>query len=344
MAWFRCGVVPGQGGSGADLIVTCSQNFAGKTITCTNGVDTFTQQCPSSSPYEVTFESIPTGSWTISGVISGQTFSTTKTITDFTATLADIPDGATVTPTDVIQTWLHCANIWDKNYTTINQVLSDTTTLLALISSTNAVDYMVRSTTWASSVCANSTAMTYIGSNNYCANKLLANSTWCNAICNSTYFENVLTTKVPTMTSYNTPSGNVIYSSNQSNGLAWYAFNGNNTNSWFPDPDGSINQYVGYDFGSAVLIKKAGLVPSRGIAYGLMKMQYRIEASNDASFSTKVTLVDQSAAIGQDSMVYYDFPNNNTKYRYYRIYVYGAVATGSRNWYSVDSANFWGRA
>lgn len=60
-----------------------------------------------------------------------------------------IPDGRTVEPTDDIQIWLHCANIWDKSYTTLAEVLADTDTLLALISSNNAVDYMVRSTTWA---------------------------------------------------------------------------------------------------------------------------------------------------------------------------------------------------
>lgn len=60
-----------------------------------------------------------------------------------------IPDGRTVEPTDDIQIWLHCANIWNKTYTTLAEVLTDTDTLLALITSNNAVDYMVRSTTWA---------------------------------------------------------------------------------------------------------------------------------------------------------------------------------------------------
>ena len=60
-----------------------------------------------------------------------------------------IPDGRTVTPTDDIQIWLNCANIWDKTYTTLAEVLADNDTLLALITSDNAVDYMVRSTTWA---------------------------------------------------------------------------------------------------------------------------------------------------------------------------------------------------
>lgn len=62
---------------------------------------------------------------------------------------SNIPDGRTVLPTDDIQIWLHCANIWNKTYTTLAEVLADTDTLLALINSSNAVDYMVRSTTWA---------------------------------------------------------------------------------------------------------------------------------------------------------------------------------------------------
>lgn len=153
MAYFECIIGGGGGGeSDVNLIVTCSPNFAGKTITCTNGTDTFTQTCPSTSPYTVTFENIGKGTWTISGVISGQTFSQSVVIGDYTAQLNDVPEGSTVTPINDIQIWLHCANIWDKTYTTLNEVLADNTTLLALISSNNAVDYMVRSTDWAESV------------------------------------------------------------------------------------------------------------------------------------------------------------------------------------------------
>lgn len=61
----------------------------------------------------------------------------------------DVPDGRTVTPTDDIQIWLNCADIWDKSYTTLYEVLNDTATLSALMASDNAVDYLVRSTSWA---------------------------------------------------------------------------------------------------------------------------------------------------------------------------------------------------
>ena len=62
---------------------------------------------------------------------------------------SNIPDGATVLPTDDIQILLNCADIWDKSYTTLNELLADTDTLLAVINSENAVNYLVRSTTWA---------------------------------------------------------------------------------------------------------------------------------------------------------------------------------------------------
>ena len=58
-----------------------------------------------------------------------------------------IPDGSTVLPTDDVQIWLHCANIWDKNYTTMSQVLMDSDTQHTLMTTDNAVDYMIRSTT-----------------------------------------------------------------------------------------------------------------------------------------------------------------------------------------------------
>ena len=161
-----------------------------------------------------------------------------------------VPEGSTVTPTDDIQKWLACAGITDKTYTTLNEVLADSTTLLALLSSNNASDYLVRSTTWASSLTADSTAMTDIGANDYCAETLLADSTWCNAICNSTYFESVLTTKVPTMTSNTTPSGVASASYEVHEGGtyydAWKAFDNDNSDCW--SSNSKTDQWLAYEF------------------------------------------------------------------------------------------------
>ena len=344
--------------------LTFSNEFRGLTITCGLNGTTITKQAPGSGN-TMAFYPPTTGEWTISGTYSGVTYSTSATVvnlgTAVSALLQTVPEGSTVTPTDDIQTWLACAGITDKTYTTLAEVLNDSTTLLALLSNNNASDYLVRSTSWTTAnglvptmtsnttpsgvascsstysstyeayhafddnasgwhpektgtqqwvqyefpsacvvrkltfrnvsgsmshqgniklrgsndgstftdittfidggwsgstytspvaftftnntaykyyrvefnntgewnvnsgvkfqfyataenegLCDNSTAMTDIGANDYCAETLLADSTWCNAICNSTYFESVLTTKVPTMTSNTTPSGEVI--------------------------------------------------------------------------------------------------------------------------------------
>lgn len=348
MAYFECIIGGGGGGeSDVNLIVTCSPNFAGKTITCTNGTDTYTQTCPSTSPYTVTFENIAKGTWTVSGVISGQTFSQSVVIGDYTAELNDTPEGATVTPVNDIQIWLHCANIWDKTYTTISQVLSDTSTLLALISSNNAADYMARSTNWASSVCANSTAMGYIGNNNYCANKLIANSTWRTAICNSSYFESVLNAKVPTMTSDTTPSGVASASSVFPGSYeAYKAFDNVNTSidCWLSGNGGTTSEkWVQYQFTNAVSVLKMRTIFETYWGSVSTLSQVRIEASNDGSnFSVIKTISNPS------SMTEYTNIENSTKYKYWRFVAKGynanSVAGGVSYAVAVRILQFYGVA
>lgn len=76
MAYFHCLIGGGSSGGGYTLTVTCDSQFAGTTITCTDGVTTLTATCPSASPYEVEFDIPNGGDWTISGVVSGQTVTT----------------------------------------------------------------------------------------------------------------------------------------------------------------------------------------------------------------------------------------------------------------------------
>ena len=245
---FRCTIA--SGGGALTLTVTCDSAFAGATITATDGTTTLTKTCPSSSPYEVVFNLPNGGTWTISSGNDSVTVHVGNSVD-----LHHIPTGSSATPINDIQTWLHCANIWDKSYTTISQVLADGTTVTALIASNNAVDYMARSTSWASAVCADSSAMTKIGANDYCANKLLDDSTWLNAICNSTYFESVLNVKVPTMTSDTTPSGRVLSTNTViDNKYKYYAFD-NNDNTIFGTAN-STTFNIGYEFSSPVEILK----------------------------------------------------------------------------------------
>ena len=103
------------------------------------------------SPYTFTVHSA--GAWTITAVAYGKTFTQTINISESGQTVyTNIPDGTTITPTDDIQILLACAGIGDSEIASLAELLDDTSTLSAVINSNNAVDYMVRSTTWAVSV------------------------------------------------------------------------------------------------------------------------------------------------------------------------------------------------
>jgi len=296
------------------LKVTCDSAFANTTISCTNGTTTLSHTCPSSSPYVTIFSLPSAGNWTISGTYDGRTTTITQTISLSTSIdLHAIPQGSTITPVNDIQTWLHCANIWDKSYTTINEVLSDTTTLSTLITNNNASDYMARSTSWASTVCGNSTAMADIGQNNYCSNKLLADSTWSNAICASSYFESVLTTKVPTMTSNNTPSGVASASSQVSGYEAYKAFDNNGSTQWIATSQvtgiTSASGWVKYKFPQKVCVKK---IFTQSVAGNFWtETACTVYGSNDDSTYTAITTSASSNG--------YRTLTNNNYYQYYRI-------------------------
>lgn len=280
---FKCTLASG---GALILTVTCDSAFAGQTITCTDGITTLTQICPSSSPYTVEFKIPNAGIWTIS---SGTT-STSVTIPS-SAELHDIPNGSTITPTGDIQIWLHCANIWDKAYTTISQVLADASTLQALIASNNAVDYMARSTTWASSVTADQSAMSYIGLNDYCADALLADSTWRTAICNSTYFESVLNTKVPTMTSNTAPYGTAIASNYISGYDIYKAFDRNTSTAWNCTSTTS-GAWIGYEFINPINVGRIFHFNGNGTPVNTFKIQYSDDNStwNDTGDSYTINL------------------------------------------------------
>ena len=211
-------------------------------------------------------------------------------------------DGKTILPTDDIQTWLKCGGIKNKSYTTLSQVLADTTTLLALINNNNASDYLVRSTTWASGITADSTAMTDIGANNYCAETLLADSTWRTAICNSAYFESVLNTKVPLMTSNTTPSGECFSNSVESNiYVAYKCFDGNLSLNDRWSSGKNVLAYIGYKFtGQIRLFKTQYLVRGSGSVDVGMDYTAVIEVSNDnTNWKTISSLSKLASALAQ---------------------------------------------
>lgn len=216
------------------LILTADETISGATITAVNGEEVLTAIVPPSGG-KIELNGKNLGSWIITEDVKG-----TRIIVDTTfygnyyITLGMVPDGATAEPINDVQLWLKCASIYDKDYTTISQVLADNSTLSTLISNENAVKYMVRSTGFANDICSNSNAMVLIGLDNNCSNSLLDDNIWLTAIANSNYIGSVLNVSNPTMTSNTAPSGTVKASASQGGEYSypsWHAFDDKN-NGW----------------------------------------------------------------------------------------------------------------
>ena len=250
------------------------------------------------------------------------------TTSDKTYNYDIIPDGATATANNA-QTLLKCADIFDKDYTTISQVLADSSSLTRIISSENAIDYLVRSTSWATDVCSDSGAMGLIGLNNYASNTLLDDNTWCTAICNSSYFENVLNAKVPILSSNQGPDGGTVIIDSQhtpqSGNEPYKAFDGDDT-SFFAVSGSAVKMtdiICGYTFTSIrkMYISKVNLGTWLSSSY-----KYRIQGVKDGSVKDLIT--QKSISVGGEFKDI--FTQNIDDYDTYRIYFDESVATESR--------------
>lgn len=310
---------------------------SGATCTCVGSQESYTA---TTNPYTFTVHNADT--YTITATDGTTTKSENVVITtdgqSESVTLTFVPEGSTVTPTDDIQIWLHCADIWDKSYTSISQVLADSITLSALIADSNAVDYMVRSTTWATDVCADSTAMNLIGLDDNCADTLLGDSTWLASICDSTYFESVLNVKVPVMTSATTPSGEV--SCNPTFANAYHFFDGNwyltNGNQFESDPT------ISYTFTQAIKVYKVGYA-----GYGVNTANNYYTAMNAEVYGDNTKLLDinitQSKHLEAFRNFIYFTMNPSAKYETYRFKIVGSNYN-YLHYRAIGGLQFYGRA
>ena len=279
---YRMGTGNGSGGDLKPFIInfTCDSGFIGKTVTMefqgtphageiVENVSGTVVLDSTDGKGKLTLYPMHDGLWKYYATsdVSGyhEVTITLEKWGNYPVELNDIPKGATVTPTDDIQTWLKCAEL-NKSYTTISEVLADTNTLLALISDNNASDYLARSTTWVSDVCNNESAMTYIGLDDYCAWSLLDNDTWNEAICYSPYFEKVLNVHLDTLDSSSTEVTAESYFA-QYDYFPYNAFDGNESTGWWAYSktlkDSFWLQYKSNKLAN-VIMKKAILIGTTG--------------------------------------------------------------------------------
>lgn len=289
---------------------------------------------------------------------SGKTYTGTVDVTTLGGTffinIEKIANGKTVTPINDVPTWLSCIKGGTAHsYTTLDEVIADTTLLSNILASDNANDYLVRSTDFATTLCNNQTAMTFIGNINACADKLLADSTWLTAICNSTYFEKVLNVKVPTMTSNTTPYGVASCDVYFTNLEAYKAFDGAiGVNQRWGSLKDTLNSWVGYKFINNIKVNAISLTVlytnDRSILANPDTTFY-IEADNSLDFTNPITLKEFNLSETQmykNVNVYFE---NNSEFLCYRI-----RSSKNTHWYvgsgeyhdaytSISELQFYGR-
>lgn len=347
---YRMGTGNGSGGDLKPYIVqfTCDSGYIGQTLTMTykgtphagETVDNVSGTVASDGT--LTLYPMHSGNWECScySSVTGTTMKKTIELSYWGTTnveFNDIPNGATVTPIDDVQTWLHCANVWNKSYTTISEVVADTTTLNTLIANENANDYLVRSTTFATDICNNESAMTYIGLNDYCANKLLADSTWFSAICNSAYFEKVLNVKVPTLNVDNGKAFSVL-KSNSPNFESYMAFNGVPDTAalreWFEAPS---TGYLCYEFDIPIKVAKFSITTTFDVSTYIMT-GYEIIATNDSNLTNWDVIKRNTDTIFSTAGTYTFNTSENTGY-----YKYWGIRKPNSDNYGYSDLQFYGR-
>jgi hypothetical protein len=335
MALFRCA---SGGGGGGQITVTYDSDFYGETITCTRGQKVYSKVASSSG--SVVFVVNEEGDWLIECTIGQDTYSTTASIEFTTSTeLVSIPDGSTVLPTDDVETWLACAGIQDKAYTTLSQVLADSETFNALLGDSNACAYMARSTTWSTDICASQYAMSMIGQYDVCCDALMSDSNWASAIASSAYADYVLASgMIPTMTSNTTPSGVCTASAigGDPNYEPYKAFDGKTNTKWYDV--NNANMYIQYEFPTAVVVKTI-MFRGNTDAPLLSPTQIIVKGSNDGSTFTPL---DTISNIPDDANYHASSFANATAYKYYRLDLTGRQHSDNNTYAQLSEIQFWG--
>lgn len=289
---------------------------AGCTVTLTKGAKTVTCTEVSSGVYEGGIDEY--GTWAVNNVTLGYSRNFTVDAVKI-YNLSFIPDGRTITPVNDVQTLLHCAAIFDKGYTVLSQLIADTASLYTVITDNNAIDYLVRSTSFASGICGDQTAMTYIAADNYASNTLMSDATWAAAIAASTYRDTILSVKVPTMTSNTTPSGEVV---GQSVGVNAYNFF--NTVGDSCTSNVTPTNIVGYDFGTATRLGNASFTLTDVQNGSGRTVDVSLVQSDDGNTWTEVSSAVTATCPGTYNII----TTSATSKRYFGFKVNGSLFQG----------------
>lgn len=293
MAYFEC--IVGNGGGGQTdipLIVNCDAQFAGLTITATQGQLSYTETCPSTSPYQVVFHLPQDGTWTISGTIEGTPYSESITISAFELDLKAGFD---------YEAWLTAGGLDPTGYADLAAVFADEAATRQLMLVHASADYLAGKVsddvTVLDDFAANDTAMKWLGLSDYLVDKLIAITGAEAKLLGSTYWERYLKDHVPTMTSNTAPYGTANTSSTAGTDYAaWKAFDKKTPDRWLTSTSDTTKRLY-YQFTNPIAVQAF-----RILYLGKYVKDYEIQASNDGTnWTTKFSGTRPDAATSIDN-------------------------------------------
>ena len=344
MAYFDC--IVGGSGKGNTLVVTCADDLAGATITCTNGTKTYTKTCPSTSPYEVTFYGLTAGTWTVSATVSGNTYTTTVVVVDCAALLGGFS----------WRTWVDTAKFLDSSdYNSLDEVLADEEAVRELCLEHNCVDYLADIATASEDVetIINNDLFAKWANNSDYALDFLGANTVIKALMDEAdkygYGEWIITDdtttpptwgpkgNVPVMTSNSAPYGEVVKTEeSQTSGYElWHVFDGNQSTSGIAQITQSVDVRFGYHFTNPIDVRKVHLKVRSDLVSRLT--QFKVMYSDDNS-----TYYDASDWVIGTGVTDYDVDITSVGYHlYWCVLIYRA---NSANYpIAFTSLQFYGR-
>lgn len=331
MLLFECTL----SGGGATLSVTCDEEFAGETITCSKTGVTLTATCPSDSPYIVEFSIPESGTYTVSCTVDGNTYSTEVEVN---LELETILEYGFSWPR-----WVTYGGLDPTDYEDLEDVFDDEAAVRQLMLVHDSADYLIEKITDDIDVLddfvANDTAMKWLGLCDYVCDGIVAITGAEAKLLASTYWERYLKDHVPTMTSNSAPYGTISASTADSSYPSWRAFDGNDTAGWVGTTGATSStpqtENIQYKFVNPICVKKIRLVPSNTSATRRTD-KIRFYGSNDNSTWTPIT-----EEITPDTAVtpeYYEV-ENDTYYLYLK-----AIVTSSGYQAGVRELQFYGRS
>lgn len=331
MAYYRC-----MGGNSLNpytVIVTCDAEFAGQEITMSqDGQKTLAKTCPIAEPYVVTFKPMYSGNWKISSVVEGTEAETTIDLSFFGVYETELKAGG-------FKKWLELGRI-TKTFSSLDDVLSDQTTLRQLMTIHASADYMLEwlqnDEVFRSALLASKNAMKWIGLRDYICDKLMAIPSAKSAMLGSANWEYILKDHVPVMTSNIAPYGQAI-GNNVGSGVSYhYLFDNLDSSLWWSGSTAS-GVYVGYKFSNPICVKRFSFLKNQVSTRCSSKIA--LIGSNDGTTWDKIE--EFSAPVDATSYVVTMEINNNDKY-----YLYWAIrseVTVTGIWH-LGSLQFYGRS